>query len=86
VYIETVEPFTTECAAEALWGWIIYVTLSDGTITRSTLALRSPLRAGQLKILRARVIKGGGVNTEDPLVGVSVTLDWQEAGTHEIEF
>ena len=86
VVIETEEPFTTESADEALWGWIVYVTLSDGTVTRSTLGIRTPLRAGQLKIVKARVYKGGEVNTQDPMVGVSVTLDWQPGSTQEIEF
>jgi len=86
VYIETEEPFTSESAGEVLWGWIVYVTLADGTITRSSMGLWTPLRAGQLKIVRARVHKSGGVTTEDPLVGVSVTLDWQEGGNHEVEF
>lgn len=86
VVIETEEPFTTESADEALWGWIVYVTLEDGTITLSTLSIRSPLRAGQLKIVKARLYKDGEVSPQDPLVGVSVTLDWQPGSTQDIEF
>lgn len=86
VVIETEEPFTTESADEALWEWIVYVTLEDGTVTLSTLSLRTPLRAGQFKIVRARVYEGGGVSTENPMVGVSVTLDWRPGTEHDIEF
>lgn len=86
VVIETEEPFTTESADEMLWGWIVYVTLEDGTVTRSTLGLWTPLRAGQLKIVKVKVQRGGAVTTRDPLVGVSVTLDWNEGGNHEVEF
>ena len=86
VVIETEEPFTTESADEMLWGWIVYVTLEDGTVTRSSLGLWTPLRAGQLKIVKVKVQRGGGVTTQDPMVGVSVTLNWNEGVNHEIEF
>ena len=85
VIIETEEPFISESADVALWGWAVYVTLSDGTVTRSFLGVKTPLKAGQLKIVRAKVHRGGEVTTEDPLVGVSVTLDWQSGSDHDIE-
>ncbi len=84
--IETEEPFIAGEADEALWEWIVYVVLEDDTITRTTLSIRTPLRAGQFKIVRAMVYEGGTVSTSNPLVGVSVTLDWQPGSDHQVEF
>ena len=84
VVIETTDPFISENADEILWEWIVYVTLSDGTVTESRLGLIKPLRAGQLRIIRVRVGHDGTISTDDTSVGVSVTLDWKQAGSHEI--
>lgn len=82
---ETVEPFLSENAPDKLWEWHVYASLSDGTVTESVLALRQPLRAGQLKILKAKVHDNGVISVNDPAVGVSVTLDWNEGMTHIID-
>ena len=84
VVIETTDPFIAENADEALWEWVVYVTLPDGSITESRLGLIQPLRAGQLKIIRVRIGADGIVYTDDTSVGVSATLDWNQAGTHII--
>ena len=84
VVIETTDPFIAENADEALWEWVVYVTLPDGSITESRLGLIQPLRAGQLKIIRVRIGSDGIVYTDDTSVGVSATLDWNQAGTHII--
>ena len=83
---ETVEPFLSEEAPEPLWKWHVYVQIEDGTVTETVLQIPEPLRAGQLKILKAKVFDTGIVSVSDPTVGVSVTLDWHEGGSHEIEF
>ena len=82
---ETVEPFLAEPAPEPLWSWRVYVPVSDGTVTETVLSLSTPLRAGQLKILKAKVYDTGIVSVSDPLVGVSVTLDWNQGQDHDIE-
>ena len=82
--VETTDPFVSDNAEEVLWEWVVYVTLPDGSITESRLGLIKPLRAGQLKIIRVRVGHDGIVYTDDTSVGVSVTLDWNDAGHHEI--
>ena len=82
---ETVEPFLSENAPDKLWEWHVYASLSDGTVTESVLALSQPLRAGQLKILKAKVHDNGVVSVDDPAVGVSVTLDWNQGMGHIIE-
>ena len=45
----------------------------------------TPLRAGQLKILKSVVHDSGVVSAEDPDVGVSVTLDWNPGMEHNLE-
>ena len=60
------------------------MTLPDGSVTESRLGLIKPLRAGQLKIIRVRIGHDGIVSTDDTSVGVSVTLDWNQAGVHII--
>ena len=82
---ETVEPFLSENAPDPLWEWRVYVQAADGTVTESVLAVMTPLRAGQLKILKAIVHDTGVVSAEDPNVGVSVTLDWNPGMDHNLE-
>jgi hypothetical protein len=84
VVIETTDPFISESADDALWEWVVYVTLPDGSVTESRLGLIKPLRAGQLKSIRVRIGHDGIVSTDDTSVGVSVTLDWNQAGVHII--
>lgn len=84
VVIETTEPFIADSAGEVLWEWIVYVTLPDGTVTESRLGIVQPLRAGQLKIIRIRIGPDGSISTDDTAVGVSVTLDWNQGGSHVI--
>ena len=84
VVIETTEPFISDFAKEVLWEWIVYVTLPNGSVTESRLELYQPLRAGQLKIIRARIGQDGILSTDDTSVGVSVTLDWLQGGSHVI--
>ena len=85
VIIDSQDPFLSDDAAEALWRWRAYVTIADGSVTETVLGINKPLRAGSLKVLKAKVYDTGIVTTQDPTVGVSVTLDWQSAGQHEIE-
>lgn len=85
VVIETEEPFIASHADEALWKYNIYIKMPNGSTTKTELGMSKPLRAGQLKIIKARLSEDGSVTTDDSTVGVSVTLDWQSAGEHEVE-
>ena len=85
VVVETTDPFIAENAEEIIWKWLVYVTMPDGSVTASTLGLRKPLRAGQLKIIRIRMGDDGGVYTDDNNVAVSVQLNWQQGGEHIID-
>ena len=83
---ETADPFRSEPSPEPLWRWRVYVRIADGSVTESILEVMTPLRAGQLKVLKAKVFDTGIVSVTDPTVGVSVTLDWNEGGSHIIDF
>jgi hypothetical protein len=82
--IETEEPFIAQEGDETLWEFRTYITNADGTVTETILSLRQPLRAGQLKIIKAYVTGDGSVQTDDHTVGVSVTLDWKEGTQYDI--
>lgn len=83
--IETEEPFIEEDADEALWQIVVYVTKADGTVTESVLNVKEVMRAGQFKIINAYFGDDGDVCTNDQTVGVSVTLNWNDGGHHEID-
>jgi hypothetical protein len=83
--IETTEPFIAQPGDEVLWEFQIFLPQPDGTITKTVLGIREPLRAGQLKIVRVRVGDNGAIESEAPEVGVSVTLDWKPGGVYNPE-
>jgi len=70
---------------DSLWAWTIHATLQDGTVTESVLQMHNPLPAGHLKVLNAIVSDNGSVTTPDTTVGVSITLDWHDAGEYNTE-
>lgn len=70
---------------DGLWRMEVYATMPDGTVTRSTLHVKTPLPAGRLKVIKARLNDQGQVLTSDQSVGVSVELDWKPGGNHEVE-
>lgn len=72
-------------SGEGLWRMEVYATLADGSTTRSTLHVKTPLPAGRLKVIKARLNDNGQVVTSDQSVGVSVELDWKPGGNHEVE-
>ena len=84
VVFETSEPFTTVDASQAIWQLIVDATLFDGTVTRSILGVRNSLRSGQLKILHGNMDDKGALTPVETNVAVSITLDWNQAGHHEV--
>ena len=87
---EAASPMPARMAANtkssSLWQLRAYTALSNGTITETILDIDSPLRAGTLEIIRVKQHKDGSLEPiENTDVGVSVTLDWKDGGTHEIE-
>lgn len=86
--IEIDEPrFLYEDCGEDIWYYDCYVTMADGSpnglnikagsITKTTLAIRHPLRPGQLKVILGWIDDRGIVHTDDQEVGVSIDLDWK---------
>ena len=83
--IETEEPFVAQPGENALWEFRVYIPQpnSEGTragesVTETILRIKEPLRAGQLKIIKARVGENGVILPENPEVSTSVTLDWKQ--------
>ena len=82
VVINTEEPFEAQPGEVSLWQYNCYYVNDDGTVTETILDIYTPLRAGQLKILKAYIDENGIVRTNDPTVGVSVMLDWKPGGEY----
>ncbi len=79
--VETTEPFVAASGEDALWEFRVYQPQDNGTTTETVLHINEPLRAGQLKIIKARIGENGQIESETPNVGISVTLDWKNGGT-----
>ena len=82
--IETEEPFIAKEGQKSLWEFRVYVPHQDPTqtraekkVTETILRVSKPLRAGQLTVIKGKVLADGSVVPESPEVGVSVTLDWK---------
>lgn len=85
--IETTEPFISPSQEDALWEFQVYATTANGDITESKLFVKTPLRAGQLKVVKAKVSNNGTLTTDNTTeVGVSVALNWKPGGTYEPDF
>ena len=80
--IETTDPFIAQESNKTLWQIKAYLKKADGSTTETVLSMHKPLRAGQLKIIRGYVTDDAAVQTDDQTVGVSVQLDWSDAGTY----
>lgn len=85
VVVDIEDPEGGKTSGEPLWHWEVYATLRDGSVTKSTLNVYSPLHAAQLKAVKGTVHANGSTSTEDPLVGASVALDWEPGKEHDIE-
>jgi hypothetical protein len=83
--IETEEPFEETASDETLWQIRVYITLENGTVTESILNVREPQRAGQFRIIKGYLGDSGEVKTENQTVGVSVTLNWNDGGNHDVD-
>ncbi len=85
ITIQTEDPFVAPSSPEALWYYYVYVYLRDGTITETKLGVKLPLRPGQMKIIKATVSPDGSVVPRAPFVGASVSLDWHEGSSWDVE-
>lgn len=69
---------------DCIWQFHV-ITRMNGRYTESILHLNTPLEAGQLRVLKVKLQPDGRVVTDLPDVGISVKLDWQPGGEHDIE-
>lgn len=70
---------------QSLWQLRAYVQKTDGTITENILTVNKPLKAGTLEIIKVQMNEDGSlVPIQNVGVGVSVTLDWKDGGTHDV--
>lgn len=83
--IETTDPFVAPAAEQSLWEYRIYATTSDGSTTQTIFHINKPLRAGQLKLLKAKAHPNGAITTGDTSIGVSVTTHWNQGGQYNPE-
>jgi hypothetical protein len=67
----------------SLWQFKVYLTKTDGTITETILDIDEPLKAGDLKIIKGELDDEGAVRPYNSTVGVSVTLNWNDAGNYD---
>lgn len=84
--IDSDDIFVTTEAESALWQLKAYVTMADGTVTESILGVGEPLHAGELKILKGKVLDNGAIQPDDPTIGVNVTLQWNSGIVIDVEF
>ena len=79
-------PQRVQQANKSLWQLYVYVTLPDGSITENVLSVDTPLRAGELAILRCDVQDDGSLEPEkNAQVGATVTVDWNSGTDHDID-
>jgi len=63
--------------SERIWRKFVYVTLPDGSVTRTVINVRKPLEAGQVMIIYAYMKPDGSVYSPNVEVGTSVQLNWK---------
>jgi len=59
-----------------LWQLKVYLTMQNGTVTETILDIDEPLKAGNLKVIKASLDSDGAVRPYNSTMGVSVTLNW----------
>lgn len=69
---------------KGIWQFYVYAKIG-GKYTETRLSVKDPIKAADLKIIKAKLNGDGSVTVNAPDVGVSVTLDWKPGGNHDIE-
>lgn len=70
----------------AIWAMYVYSTLASGSITKTEVSVTTPLEAGALRVIEGTVYPDGSLISEDPTVGISITMDWTPGLDHQIVF
>lgn len=71
-------------ADDGLWRVNVLVKL-NGSYTLTVLRLHEPLKAGNLKIIKAKIGDDGSVDPDAKDIGVSVQLDWKPGNDFNID-
>lgn len=83
--LEKRETSVTEDAAESLWEMELYVRTPDGKTVKNTLYVKDPLRAGEIQVIKVNLNDKGEAVAENPEVGISVELDWNNGNDFDVE-
>ncbi|HBZ33735.1 MAG TPA: hypothetical protein DEO38_01405 [Bacteroidales bacterium] len=76
----------TEISQGCYYKIIINTTNADATVTHTELSVPEQLPAGRLKIIKTQMQSDGRVlPTENTNIGVTVKLDWNDGGQHDVE-
>lgn len=67
----------------SLWEFIAFVTLDDGSVTKTVLSVADPVLAGSLKVIVGKLNSKGEVVPKDMTVGVTITPNWGEGPDFE---
>ena len=70
---------------DTIWQLKVYLTNLDGSVTETVIDVKEPLKAGDLRIIKASVDDEGAIRPYNSTAGVSVTLDWNHGGTYDPE-
>lgn len=69
-----------------LWQMRAYTTMPDGSITETLIDMHSPLEAGTFQLIRVKQLQDGSLQPIRHIdANVSVTLDWNDGGSHDID-
>lgn len=71
-------------SSKAEWRYHIIAKV-NGKYTETILTLNEPLKAGRLKLIKAKLKADGSLVVTNASVGVSVKLDWKPGGSHDVD-
>ena len=71
-------------SGKAEWRYHIIAKV-NGKYTETILTLNEPLKAGRLKLIKAKLKADGSLVVTNASVGVSVKLDWKPGGSHDVD-
>ena len=71
-------------SSKAEWRYHIIAKVNS-KYTETILTLNEPLKAGRLKLIKAKLKADGSLVVTNASVGVSVKLDWKPGGSHDVD-
>ena len=83
--VDTDQPFDYSDSGKTIWEYDCYVTMADGSVTRTQIGIHHPLRNGQLKVIVGYIDDQGRIRLYDQEVGGSTDLKWENGYEYPIE-